>query len=704
MAAIAAKKEKDRLETLNAAQRAAVTYGGLAGNQAQVSGPLLIIAGAGTGKTNTLAHRVAHLILHGVAPERLLLLTFSRRAAQEMTRRARRIVAGALAAAAGVAEDRAPAVSRLTWSGTFHSIANRLLRRYASHVGLNAAFSVADRGDSADLVDFARHELKFSTKDRRFPRKDTCLAIYSHCVNTRLPLERTLADVYPWCAEWHDELKQLFRRYVDVKTAQQVLDFDDLLLYWHALMQDPGLAQDVGSQFDHVLVDEYQDTNTLQAGILLALKPEGAGLCVVGDDAQSIYSFRAASVENILEFPQRFTPPAAVITLEENYRSTQPILDTANALIAEASRQYQKRLQSKRPSQARPRYVTVLDDQAQAEYVIERLLQAREQGVLLRRQAVLFRSASHSDVLEVELVRRNIPYVKYGGLKFLEAAHVKDLLAVLRWADNPRNRMAAFRVLQLLPGVGPAGAERCLKAFEAASHDWAALAAYRIGGSAGEDWTQLHALLLTLAQPQAPWAGQLTQVRGWYEPHLTRLYEAAVPRVGDLEQLERIATQFPTREQFLSELTLDPPRATGDLAGPPLLDEDYLVLSTIHSAKGQEWDRVYVLHVTDGTFPVEFATGKPESIEEERRLLYVAMTRAKLELDLVAPLKYYVTQQPRAGDGHVYGTRSRFLTSRVMSTLDAHTWPAERAGAAGPAPRKELPRVDVATRLRDLWA
>ena len=268
-----------------------------------------MIAGAGTGKTNTLAHRVAHLILNGVAPERLLLLTFSRRASQEMIRRARRIVAGALAAAAGVPEDKAPAVSRLTWAGTFHSIANRLLRRYAMHVGLTAAFSVVDRGDSADLLDFARHELKFSTKDRRFPRKDTCLAIYSHCVNTRWPLERTLADVFPWCAEWHDELKQLFRRYVEVKLAQQVLDFDDLLLYWHALMQDAVLAQDVGAQFDHVLVDEYQDTNTLQAEILLALKPTGAGLCVVGDDAQSIYSFRAATVENILEFPQRFTRP-----------------------------------------------------------------------------------------------------------------------------------------------------------------------------------------------------------------------------------------------------------------------------------------------------------------------------------------------------------------------------------------------------------
>ena len=364
---------------LNPAQQASVCHGARSAAGAWTSGPLLVIAGAGTGKTHTLAHRVAHLVLNGVAPERILLLTFSRRAAEEMVRRAHRIVAQALAAKRGGGSAISPEASgaRLPWAGTFHSVANRLLRRYARQIGLEPGFSVMDRGDSADLVDVARHELEFSSKDRRFPRKDTCLAIYSHCVNTRLPLDKVLADAFPWCAEWEADLKTLFRRYVEAKLAQQVLDFDDLLLYWHTLMQDTSLAQDVDALYDHVLVDEYQDTNSLQAEILLALKPAGDGLCVVGDDAQAIYSFRAANIENILDFPSRFSPPAHVVTLEDNYRSTQPILDAANRLMAEASRQYQKELRAHRgtgKSAARPRHVTLLDDQAQAQYIIERVL------------------------------------------------------------------------------------------------------------------------------------------------------------------------------------------------------------------------------------------------------------------------------------------------------------------------------------------
>jgi DNA helicase-2/ATP-dependent DNA helicase PcrA len=646
-----------KFEKLNAAQRAAACHG---------DGALLILAGAGTGKTNTLAHRVAHLVLRGANPQRILLLTFSRRAALEMTRRASRIV-GELATPV-----------RLPWSGTFHSIANRLIRRHCARVGLSPNYSVLDRGDAADVMDVVRFELGFAKvakqASRRFPRKDTCLAIYSHRVNTQGALGDTLSAHFPWCAEWEAELTRLYRAYVERKLDNQALDYDDLLLYWHAMLGDERLAREIGSAFDHILVDEYQDTNVLQAEILRRLRPDGKGLTVVGDDAQAIYSFRAATVENIRGFATQFG--AATVALEDNYRSTQPILDAANALIG-------KRLRSVKGSGPRPRCVTVADDAAQAGYVVATVLQNRESGIPLRRQAVLFRSSHHSDVLELELVRRNIPYVKYGGLKFLEAAHVKDLLALLRWADNPKNRIAAFRALQLLPGVGPATAQHAYTRFEV--RGWTSLAQMD---------EALAQLMVALAQPEAPWAGQVSRVRQWYEPHLERIYEKgdsqASPRAADLVQLERIAANFRSRENFLSELALDPPAATGDLSGDPHLDEDYLVLSTVHSAKGQEWDAVQVLNVSDGSFPSEFATGSAALIEEEKRLLYVAMTRAKTSLDLIAPLKYYVTPQSRMGDRHVYGAKSRFLTRAVMACLEERAWDAE-------------PALDMGTKLRAMW-
>ena len=658
-------------ERLNEAQRTAACAAGA---------PLLIVAGAGTGKTNTLAHRVAWLVLQGVSPERILLLTFTRRAAQEMTRRAQKIVG------------EAAKEVRLPWSGTFHSIANRLIRRHSARLGLEPNFSVLDRGDAADLMDVVRHELGLSKLEKRFPRKDTCLAIYSHRVNTQAPLRRTLVDAFPWCAEWEEDLTRLYRAYVERKLAHQALDYDDLLLYWHAMASDPGLAAEMGAQFDHILVDEYQDTNALQAQILKLLRPGGEGVTVVGDDAQAIYSFRAATVENILGFPDQYAPPARVVTLERNYRSTQGVLDAANALIGEGARQYRKVLEAARGAGARPRYVSVADDQAQADYVVGRVLEARERGLALKRQAVLFRASHHSDVLELELVRRDIPYVKYGGLKFLEAAHVKDLLAVLRWADNPKNRVSAFRALQLLPGVGPATAARFYTGFEAGYFSWEGL---RTNSS------EFDALMLELGNAESPWAGQVGRVREWFEPILEQKYEAAQARAGDLWQLERIAQQFATRERFLTELALDPPQASGDLAGAPHRDEDYLVLSTVHSAKGQEWDAVHVLNVADGNFPSEYATGRAELIEEERRLLYVAMTRAKNELHLIAPLRYYVTGQPRRGDAHVYGATSRFLSRAVMHCLQPVTWP--EAAEAEAAPAGNSPAIDVASVLRGLW-
>lgn len=688
------------LEKLNAAQRRAVTYGEPAPQRGFSAGPLLIVAGAGTGKTNTLAHRVAHLAMHGVDPARILMLTFTRRAALEMRRRAHEVAKIALNDALGGVSQTI--LQRLGWAGTFHSVGNRLLRHYARQLGLDPQFSVVDRADSADLIDGIRQELGLASKEQRFPRKDTCLAIYSHRVNTQLSLADTLARQFPWCAQWEEDLTKLYRTYVERKQKFAVLDYDDLLLYWHILMSEPKLARHVATHFDHVLVDEYQDTNRLQAGILYGLCPDGNGLTVVGDDAQAIYSFRAATVENILEFPDRFTPRAEVIALAQNYRSTQAVLDVSNALMAEAPKQFRKHLLSLRGAGSRPRLVTVDDLPTQAEYVCTQVLKAREANVTLRRQAVLFRSASHSDLLEVELSRRKIPFIKYGGLKFLEAAHVKDLLAILRWIDNPRNAMAGFRVLQLLKGMGPVNARRALNHLFRHDASFGSLREFDPPADCAVDWRKLVELLVTLADPQRPWAGQLNQVREWYRPHLERLYEHVHTRIGDLDQLELLSGQYPSRERFITELTLDPPQASGDLAGQPLHDEDYLVLSTVHSAKGMEWDSVYVLNVVDGSFPSEFATGRAETIEEERRLLYVAMTRAKDDLTLVQPLRFQLTQQPRHGDAHVYGARSRFMTEKVLKTLDEVGFQGSSLGEASLAEAGQS-ALDAVERVKSMW-
>jgi DNA helicase-2/ATP-dependent DNA helicase PcrA len=675
------------LEPLNVAQRRAA---------AANDRPLLIIAGAGTGKTQTLVHRVAALIARGSDPRRILLLTFSRRAAQEMTRRATRLL-----------DRRLRSGATLPWAGTFHAIANRLLRHHAQAIGLDPAFTLLDREDASDLLDRLRHERGLARTDRRFPRKGTCLAIYSSAVNTQKSLRVVLETRFPWCLESEDDLRGLFAAYVDAKAARSVLDYDDLLLYWFHLMSDEGLAARIGALFDHVLVDEYQDTNTLQADILLRLKPDGRGVTVVGDDAQAIYSFRAARVGNILAFPKQYDPPAEVVTIEQNYRSTTPILEAANAVIALATERYEKRLFSARPGGERPALATVDDEAAQVEYVVARILEQRETGVPLHRQAVLFRTSHHSDALEVELGRRNIPYVKFGGLRFLEAAHVKDALACLRWAENPRDTLAAFRVAQLLPGMGPRLADRLIREVTRALVALpSALAAFEAPAAAREDWPAFAELYVRLCDAANPWAAQMGLVRRWYQPHLERLYDDARIRLGDLEQLEQLAAAAPTRERFLSDLTLDPPQATGAEAGPPHLDEDYLILSTIHSAKGQEWDAVYVLNAADGCIPSDLATGHPAEIEEERRLLYVAMTRAKNTLTIIHPLRFFVRQQSRLGDRHVFTPRTRFIPDAILDKFE-RVAPSDRSarGAGGIGVESARPgRIDIAARLRATWA
>jgi DNA helicase-2/ATP-dependent DNA helicase PcrA len=633
------------LDDLNAEQRAAVTHPG---------GPLLVVAGAGSGKTRTLASRVAWLVSQGVPADRILLLTFTRRAAEEMMRRA-----------ASLTTDRA---SGRVWGGTFHSIANRLLRRHGIAVGIDPGFTVLDQADTEALFGMIRTELGLGEQKTRFPRAETIAAVYSRTVNEQEKLDPVLRQRFPWCTEHADELKQMFAAYRSRKLEHHVLDYDDLLLYWWALLDSPA-ADTVRGQFAHVLVDEYQDTNRLQAQILGRLRGPAGNLTVVGDDAQAIYSFRAASIENIRRFPEDF-PGAAVVTLEQNYRSTPQVLAAANAVIAASTELYPKKLRSTSPDGAVPDLVTCADETAQADHVCDLVLAHREEGMALRDQAVLFRAGHHSDGLELELARRRIPFVKYGGLRFLEAAHVKDLLALLRILDNPRDALAWHRVVGAIPGVGPATADRLLRT--------AASTADAEGGDLVAGFCRMVVNVPAHARP--PLAELRTALAGAREvdghepspaiqidlmlPFLGMVAEAryddAAVRLGDLEQLAALASGYSSRSRFLTELTLDPPASTSDLAGPPHLDDDYLVLSTIHSAKGGEWDAVFVIHAADGNIPSDMALGEPGGVEEERRLLYVALTRARRHLHVTFPQRFY-HRRFGSDDRHSYAPMSRFL-------------------------------------------
>jgi DNA helicase-2/ATP-dependent DNA helicase PcrA len=683
------------LDKLNSDQRRAVEHG-VENGRCLPSAPLLVIAGAGSGKTNTLAHRVAHLITNGADPRRILLMTFSRRAATEMARRVERIAREVMGQNAGVMTDA------LTWAGTFHGIGARLLREHAEQIGLDPGFTIHDREDSADLMNLVRHELGFSKTETRFPAKGTCLAIYSRSINAAQPIETVLGTAFPWCSAWGTELQQLFAGYVEAKQRQNVLDYDDLLLYWAQTVAEPSLAAEIGGRFDHVLVDEYQDTNRLQAAILLALKPGGQGLTVVGDDAQSIYSFRAATVRNILDFPGHFSPAATIVTLDRNYRSTQPILAAANGVIGLAVERFTKNLWTERVATELPQIVAVRDENEQARYIVERILENRECGTNLKQQAVLFRTSHHSGPLEVELVRRNIPFVKFGGLKFLDASHVKDMLALLRFVENPRDRVAGFRLMLLMPGVGPTSARRVLDAMDQAADPIAALTSIPGPPRAGVGWTAFVETIAALRSGRAGWPAELERARLWYEPHLDRIHEDGGTRLGDLIQLEQIASGYPSRERFLTELTLDPPDATSDQAGVPLRDEDYLILSTIHSAKGQEWKAVFVLNAVDGCIPSDMGTGTSAEIEEERRLLYVAMTRAKDELHLITPQRFFVHNQQARGDRHVYASRTRFIPNTLLPLFERTAWPKVTPEAATVRPSQSV-RIDLAARMREMW-
>ena len=680
---------------LNKEQLAAVQYGLQDASGKFKSKPLLIIAGAGTGKTNTLAHRAAHLILNKVDPERILLMTFSRRSAKELVKRTKQIVHGKQ-------KEKHKTKVNIPWMGTFHSVANRLLRYHGETIGLGPDFTIIDRSDSEDLIDILRHELHFTSSKKRFPSKSACLNIYSRCINSQKDIQLILKKEFPWCELWEQQLKQLFSLYTERKFEQLSLDYDDLLLYLFHLSDNLEVASLIRQKFDHILIDEYQDTNTLQAEILIRLFPNGEGLTVVGDDAQSIYSFRSAEIENILDFPQLFSPDAKVITLKENYRSIQPILDVSNQLLKESKIGYKKALFSQLKGKQKARLVTVQDDMEQAAYIIKKILLERESGVQLRQQAILFRSSHHSDTLEVELLRHDIPYHKYGGLKFLEAAHVKDFISIIRWTSNPKHRVSGFRILKLIPGIGPSIASKALDFLELNQFDFTAFESFIPPSSVQEFWDKLVRVLIQSQSPKLDWQKKIEICEKFYLPLLLEKYEDNQSRTGDIEQLVCISQQYQSCQAFISELTLDPPISTGDLSDSAHKDDDFLILSTVHSAKGQEWNSVFLLNVADGSFPNEYATGDDKAIEEERRLFNVAITRAKKELHLIRPLKYWLPEQAKRGDKHVYGAQSRFLSDKLCTHLEKICWLSNHH-QDNEINKNSLLINDIKSRIRSMW-
>lgn len=664
------------LEGLNDEQRMAVLHG---------EGPLLVIAGAGSGKTRTLASRVARLIDDGVSPDRILLLTFTRRASAEMLRRA-----------GGFVDQQA---TGRVWGGTFHSIANRLLRRHATAVGLNDGFTVLDQSDSSGLFGLLRAESGFADGKTRFPRKETISAIYSRAVNAQEKLTTVLDERFPWCRDSDEELKEIFRLYTARKRKHNVVDFDDLLLYWRALLESPQ-GGSIRGLFDHVLVDEYQDTNKIQADILRLLCGERGNVTAVGDDAQAIYSFRAASVVNMVEFPETF-PSATVVKLEQNYRSTPEILAAANAVIAQATDTFPKTLWSGRASGPRPALVTCTDEAAQADWVCDRVLEMRELGVALQDQAVLFRTGHHSDGLEIELSRRKIPYMKFGGLRFLEAAHVKDLMSMLRILDNPRDELAWHRVLQLIPGIGPSTARRIMADLTESNEGPVRRfceTSFTVVAEARPFLVELQDAMGDCTAEGLDPGAQIERLTPFAKAVIERSYDDAAVRVGDLAQLRDIASSYSDRTRFLAEVTLDPPHSTTEV-GPPHLDDDYLILSTVHSAKGGEWPVVHVIHAADGNIPSDMALNEPGGVDEERRLLYVALTRAKDHLSVSFPQRFY-HRRFGADSRHSYAVPSRFLTpvTEHFEPVVAGV-PVEEGGSPSSATGKDT----VAAVLESLW-
>jgi ATP-dependent DNA helicase UvrD/PcrA len=669
-------------DELNDEQRQAATHAG---------GPLLVLAGAGTGKTRTLVARAAWLRSQGIEASRILLLTFTRRAADDML--ARVASTGAQAAArSGRADER-------ICGGTFHAIAHRIIRAHAESFSLPPAFSVIDPPDVADVLDTLRADHDLVGAKRRAPRAPVCADIYTRCVNTQTTIAEVVADSFPWCSDFTEQLAGLFRAYVAHKRAHALVDFDDLLLLWRAALADAAAGPALRGLFDAVLVDEYQDVNSVQADIVRLLRPDGPGLTCVGDDAQAVYGFRGADPEHLRALARAY-PDLAVVRLVRNYRSRDAVLRLANT-VRPQSDGLELELTGVRGAGMTPQLVRCYDEASQAREIAGRVLYAHECGRELREQAVLVRAAHHSDVLEVELTARGIPFIKYGGLRFTEAAHVKDFLAAARVVANPADDIGWFRLLRLHEGIGPALARRVIDALRLADPDpfERCPAAVRTVPPRARVAVAATLTALAKAMEQDRTADRAaTILAALVEPLRARYPDAAV-RIADLERLADAAASRPSLHDALVELALDPPSSASDLAGVPRLDDDYLVISTVHSAKGLEWPVVHLPHLVDGAVPSDMALGSPEGLAEERRLFYVAVTRARDELYLYAPLRLHIHRGIR-DDRHGYGQLSRFLDARARAQCET----VETAPPEPVIPRVARLAATVDAALESLWS
>lgn len=620
---------KEILEKLNPAQREAVE---------SIEGPVLVIAGAGSGKTRTLTTRLAYLVSLGIPPEKILLLTFTRKAAREMIFRAEALVGNSCGKVQG---------------GTFHSLCHYMLRQYGYLLGFSPNFTVLDRGDSEDLLNLLKNSLGFSGAKRHAPKKETLATILSKIKNQGKTLEEIITTEYPNFVDLIPQIERLFKEYELYKREHQLMDYDDLLINWLTILKEyPQVREEVGRRYNYIMVDEYQDTNLLQGEIVVYMASSHRNVMAVGDDSQSIYGFRGANYRNIFDFPKYF-PEARIIKLEQNYRSTQSILDLANAIIERSKIKYTKVLFSNKKEGPKPILFRAKDDHAGSEFVADEILRlTNEEGIPLSQIAVLMRAAFHSYDLELELTKRGIPFVKYGGLKLLESAHIKDVVSILRILVNPYDFLSWNRVLLLLEGVGPRSAERIVNLLKTSDLK-SAIFNIKRQFSQPELQKLLH-LFQELMGKRLPPFETLSQVLSFYEPIFERTYyEDSHRRERDLESLIALSEKYETLEEFLTDLVLEPIYSS-EVEGER--KEEILTLSTIHSAKGLEWHTVFVLSVIEGRFPSSYSLLNPEELEEERRLFYVAVTRAKERLYLIAPLTIYVP-----GEGRTFAKLSRFL-------------------------------------------